>query len=477
MRKTKIIATVGPACGSEAKLEALITAGVDIFRINASHTSTDGLKKWIRLIRKASASAKVQKAVSVLVDLQGPRLRTGSLKGEKIVLLCRGDKIALMPGNKPGDENTLYTSCRAFPSMVKKRDRILMDNGLLELAVQKINGTRVDCQVIRGGKLGENKGINLPNAPVTLPVLSAKDKADLHTACRMSVDYIALSFVRHAQDVRNVKEIMKRARTEVPVIAKIEKPRAINDIQDILRVADGIMVARGDLGIELGVEKVPMIQKQLIDLANHKSVPVVTATQMLESMMASSTPSRAEVSDIANAVLDGTDAVMLSGETAVGKYPVECVRMMAQIIMEAEKNMSVRELDTVLNETCENRDLPIHAITLAARNAANDMDAKAIVVFTLGGKTAALVSKFRPNCPVIVLTPSDKVSRKLNLFRGVIPFKVKYQRSVDRMLREGDKTILKTGRFKKGDVMVVVSGRQAFPGSQYMTQIHHLGEI
>lgn len=475
MRKTKIIATVGPACGTEAKLEALMTAGVDIFRINASHTSTDGLKKWIRLIRKTSP--RVQKAVSVLVDLQGPRLRTGKLEGGDFILLRRGEKITVMAGNKTGNDHVLYTSCRAFPGMVKKKDRVLIDNGLLELVVKKVDGKRVECQVVRGGKLGENKGINLPNAPVTLPVLSAKDKADLRAACQLSVDYIALSFVRHAQDVKDVKAIMKRTHKEVPIIAKIEKPRALNDIHAILQAADGIMVARGDLGIELGVEKVPMIQKQLIDWANHKSVPVVTATQMLESMMASSTPNRAEVSDIANAVLDGTDAVMLSGETAVGKYPVECVRMMSQIILEAEKNMTVRELNTVLNETCQNRDLPIHAITLAARNAANDLEAKAIVVFTLGGKTAALVSKFRPNCPVIVLTPSDKVSRKLNLFRGVIPFKVNYERSVDRMLHAGDKTILKTGRFKKGDVVVVVSGRQAFPGSQYMTQIHRLGEV
>lgn len=476
LRKTKIVVTVGPACREPSKMLALIQAGADVFRINASHSTPQEIKDWVHKIRQAEVSAA--KAIGILVDLQGPRVRTGPLKDKAPIALKNSEKLSISMTSKPGEAGHITTLCHELPKMVKNGDRILLDNGMMELEVLDVQRDKIQTKVIQGGILGENKGINLPNAPVTLPALGPKDEKDLLAATLSGVDYIALSFVRSEADVLVLKEWLSRKGKHIPIIAKIEKPKAVEHIKPILKVVDAIMVARGDLGIELGVEKVPFIQKELISLANKMKIPVITATQMLESMIENSHPTRAEASDIANAVYDGTDAVMLSGETSIGKHPVEAVHMMAKIILDAERHIGESSAAAILHEKPEVEDaLFINAIVHAARHAAKDLEAKAIVVFTRGGKTAALISKFRPLSPIIALTDSEKISRKLTLFRGIFPYKIRYAKTTDAMIRESDKALSGLGYVKAGDPVVILSGRQALPAARYMTKIHRIGEI
>ncbi len=469
MRRTKIVATVGSACQKESALKALIAAGADVLRINASHTTPARLREWILFIRRAARSLK--KPVGILVDLQGPRVRTGLLKGTNPLPLRKGDEVSILVSSRPGSGTLITTPCLEFPSMVKKGDPVLLDNGLLELRVLSVAKTGVRCQVIRGGPLGENKGINLPHAPTVLPSLTKKDLADLAVAAGQAVDYIALSFVRTESDVLALKKWLRRRGTEIPVIAKIEKPSAVKQIESILAESDGIMVARGDLGIEMGVEKIPSVQKELIERAHRAGVPVITATEMLETMIEKPRPTRAEVSDVANAVFDGTDAVMLSGETAIGKYPVQAVRTMSEIILEAERHIK----KIFYRQPARKISSPIHAITQAALEAAENLKAKAIVVFTRSGKTALLVSLLKPACPVITLTPSERITTRLTLLRGVTPVHMRHYANTDEMIRQADRLILKIGLLKRGDPVILVSGRQAMPGARYMAKIHFIG--
>lgn len=473
LKKTKIIATVGPSCNTPKILRALIDEGVDIFRINASHITPPELIRWVKFIRKVAQPSG--KAVAILVDLQGPRVRTGKLKDGKPVTLKTGERISIIPSLKVGDGRDIATATKEFPKMVKRGDRVLVDNGFMELQVLSVTAKCVECRVITGGLLGENKGINLPDAPVTLPAFGTKDRLDMEAAIKAGADYIALSFVRSEEDVLTVKRWLKRQNVKIPVIAKIEKPRALKRINEILKAADGIMIARGDLGIEMGVEKVPVIQKDLIELANRMRLPVITATQMLESMMTQKRPSRAEASDIANAVFDGTDAVMLSGETAIGKNPVECVRVMAQIILETESHSEEFQAVELAHGIPGKEFRPLHAITHAARHAAKDLHAKAIIVFTSTGKTAALIAKFRPKSPIVALTASDEVSRRLCIWRGIYALKVAYGKTIDAMIREGDKAILRTNLLQPNDSVLIVSGRLALPTANYLIKIHWLG--
>lgn len=475
MRKTKIVATIGPACWKEDKLKAVISAGADVIRINASHTNPAQLRKLILFVRRVSAA--MEKDIAIMVDLQGPRVRTGKLKDHKPVELRKDEEIMISVGNQEGSGKKISTPCRPFSKMLHKNDPILLDNGAIELKTLHITKTLIRCRVVSGGILGENKGINLPKAPITLPALTQKDLADLEVAAKENVDYVALSFVRTEEDVYQIKNWLKKRRKNISVIAKIEKPGAVKRVGKIFIAAGGVMIARGDLGIEMGVEKIPAVQKDLIEKANQLSIPVITATQMLESMIEHPYPTRAEASDIANAVFDGTDAVMLSGETAIGKHPVEAVRIMSEIIRESERHLGDIQAVQLLHMTSKSKDLPIHAITHAARHAAKDLRAKAILVFTVTGRTAALISKFRPTAPIIAFTDSSAASRKLNLFRGIFPLKIRYGKSTDAMIREADKAISSRFPFLKlGSPVVVVSGRQALPGARYMTKIHHIGE-
>ncbi len=474
LRKTKIVVTAGPACAKKGMLEALVRAGADVFRINASHTDPAALRRWIQSTRQAGVAAG--KSVAVMVDLQGPRVRTGRLAGPKTAALKSGARLAIAVSRNPGTGALISTACAQFPRMVKAGDPVLIDNGYLELEVLAVRKKWVECRVVRGGVLGENKGINLPNAPVTLPALGPKDKQDLEVAAQMNVDYIALSFVRSEQDILTLKDWLARRGRCIPIIAKIEKPHAVERIQAIAAASDAIMIARGDLGIELGVEKVPLIQKKIVQEANATHIPVITATQMLESMMEHARPTRAEASDVANAVWDGTDAVMLSGETAIGRYPLEAVRVMSRIILEAERAMGEIQAPEALAPKHPETDQAIYAITHAARHAAKDLKAKAIVVFTRSGKSAGLVCKFRPVSPIIAFTPGERINRRLALLRGVYPYTLRYWKSTDAILREADQSILRLGLLKPGACVVVLSGKQAIPGARYMTKIHRIGE-
>ncbi len=471
LKKTKVIATVGPACQSLDLLKSLISAGVNVFRINASHTTPAELKEWVRKIRLVSKT--FARPIPILVDLQGPRVRTGRLEGGQHVYLRKDEEVTIIPVSKPGSSQVITTTCKPFPKMVKPGDPILLDNGLIELRVLKVHAGETVCRVVTGGKLGENKGINLPNAPMTLPSLSAKDLLDLKAAVEAGVDYLALSFVRNADDVLELKNRLRKLHSAIPIIAKIEKPKAVENFASISRVADGIMVARGDLGIEMGVEKVPVVQKKLIADSNRMHLPVITATQMLESMIENPRPTRAEASDVANAVFDGTDAVMLSGETAVGKYPVEAIRMMCEIICESEANIG--EITTGAHEPVQDQDLPAHAITHAARHAAKDLGAKAIAVLTITGKTAVFLSKFRPVAPIVALTANQVVSRRLGLMRGIFPMTMTYGRTSREILNKAEKEIKKFKFLKPGDPIVILSGRFAMPEMKYMTWIRFVG--
>ena len=474
MKKTKIIATVGPACKKQSVLKEMIREGIDILRINVSHTTPQTLEQWINHIRQLDKI--FSRRIPILVDLQGPRVRTGKLAHHKPILLEEGQEIVIAIGDFAGSKEKIVTSCREFQAMVKAGDRIMLDNGSMELETLKVTEKWIRCRIIRGGTLGENKGINLPNAPVTLPALSKEDIAHLKVACRLNVDFIALSFVRSDEDIDTLKRWLKRHGKDIPVIAKIEKPRALQHIEAIFSQANGIMVARGDLGIEMGLEKVPPIQKDLIDRANQNFVPVITATQMLESMIENSNPTRAEVSDVANAVYDGTDAVMLSGETAIGRFPVEAVRIMSETILEAETNE--RFLRKWTRPEKEGKTVSsLHAISRAAYLASQALGAQAIIVFTVSGKTAVMVSKLRPNGKVIALTTSQRVAARLALLHGVQSLVIRHSKNTDEMIYSGDKAVVKADFLKKGDLVVILSGKQAFTSARYMTKIHEVGEL
>lgn len=473
MKITKIAITVGPSCQDAATLRELINEGADIIRINASHTTPDGLRRWIRSVRKVTSSLK--KRVPIFVDLQGPRVRTGPLAGKAAVKLKKGQELSIKIGKGEGNVQEITTSCKPFLRMVSPGDPILIDNGHIELKVEGKKDGKVQTRVIVGGRLGENKGINLPNAPVTLDALTAKDKLDLQVCAEMKVSYVALSFVRSANDILAIKQYLKKLGANIPIIAKIEKPKAFREIDSILAVTDAVMVARGDLGIEMGLEKIPMVQKELIERANSMGIPIITATQMLESMMEQPRPSRAEVSDIANAALDGTDAVMLSGETAVGKYPIEAVRTMSGILKEVESHYF--EKTPVLGSVSDRYTPESYAITHAAFHACRELGAKAIVTFTFSGKTPILISKMKPNVPILALCPSEETCLRLSLLRGVMPFKIDYSKSTDEMIRKADKLIMAEKILKKGDSVVLVSGKAALPAALYMAKIHQVGAI
>lgn len=477
MRKTKIVATLGPATQSAAHIEKLVKAGVDVCRLNLSHGELSWHKDRVRLIR--NISQKLNKPVSVILDLQGPRIRTGGLQNGKPIRLKSGETIAITARNIAGREGLIATAYQSLPRDVKKGDRILLDDGTMELRILGASGKEVKCLVVTGGVLKEHKGMNLPGVQLSVPSLTEKDRSDLSEGLAWGVDYIALSFVRSAQDVKTAKAFIEKQGFSVPVIAKIEKPEAVQDIDEILDEADGVMIARGDLGVEMEMEKVPLIQKDIIKRANKKGKPVITATQMLESMISHPRPTRAEASDVANAILDGTDAVMLSGETSVGKYPILAVNMMSHIAVEAEKNMPSAELGRRLSDLkSQNRNFKIFAAAVAhaALDAAIATDAAAIIAYTLSGKTAQLISKLKPSCRICALTPEEAVYNRLPLLWGVVPILIPFGDSTDAMLGLGEKTLRERRLLRKGDAVVIVSGTSAAVGATNMMKVYRVGE-
>jgi len=450
-RRAKIVCTLGPSSGTPEMIDKLVAAGMDLARLNFSHGSHDEHAQRVAAVRRASAHH--EKPVGVLADLQGPKIRTGALERGHAVQLHFGQTFTITTKNKVGNSDGVSTTFRALPESVQKGDRILLRDGEIAMRVLAVRGTDVVCQVENGGELGEHQGINLPGAKLKIPVLTRKDKEDLAFALKLGVEYIGLSFVRTAGDVRTAKAAIRRSGKSTPVVAKLEKPEAIQNLDEILAATDGVMVARGDLGVEMSLEKVPVVQKEIIVRARNALVPVITATQMLDSMQKNPRPTRAEASDVANAVFDGSDALMLSGETAAGSYPLESVEMMDRIIREAEENASMELRPTRFAEL----QIP-EAVAEAICHAAEELRMKVIAVFTETGGSARLVSKYRPRVPIVAFSPNTETRRRLSLFWGVTARRIAAIKDIDTLVRAAETRLLEERLVKKGDVVGVVAG-------------------
>jgi pyruvate kinase len=461
MRRTKIVATLGPATDGQERVRALIHAGVDVVRLNFSHGTYDDHAGRTATVRAVAAEAG--RAVAILQDLQGPKIRTGSLPGDAPVALVDGAPFTLTSRDTPGDAACVSTSYPTLPREVRPGDRILISDGLLELRVVRTTDQDVLTEVVHGGMLRSRQGINLPGVRLVCPSLTEKDRADLQFGLQLGVDLIALSFVRRPQDVLDLKQAIAEAGRDVPVIAKLEKPEALDVLDGILEVADGVMVARGDLGVEMSPEQVPMVQKQIIAMANRKAKPVITATQMLESMIHNPQPTRAEASDVANAILDGSDAVMLSGETSIGAFPVQAVQMMARIAetVESQSPGADRTVSPYLFAEAGSMQL---AIAAAASALVLALPVRAICVVTKTGHSARLVSHFRPNLPILAFTPQEDTYQRLSLMWGILPIKGAYATNEQDYYDQVERAVLRLGLAAPGDQVVVTGGHPIAQG-------------
>jgi len=467
-RRAKIICTLGPSCNTEATIRGLLQVGMDVARLNFSHGSHEDHAMCIEVLRRAADAEG--RTICVLQDLQGPKIRTGRLKAGGPVTLQAGSVVTITTRDIEGTSEVISTSFKSLPNEVHAGARILLSDGKIELRVTRAGTTDIECQIINGGSLGERQGINLPGTALSIPALTDKDREDLEFGLENGVDAVALSFVRSAADVLEVKEIIAEHNQTVPVIAKLEKPQAVDQLEDILEASDGVMVARGDLGVEVPPEKVPVIQKYVIRRAAEWRKPVIIATQMLESMIDNPRPTRAEASDVANAVFDGTDALMLSAETASGKYPREAVCMMGKIIVEAENNMAEF---TQPRRRRERRMLSIsETICESIAHSAEDTDMAAIAVFTETGNTARMISKYRPKSRIYAFSHVPEVCNRMNLFWGVQPVRRENALSSEEMLATAEQELLRTGRVKPGHVLGVVAGTQMSSGSTNFMRLH-----
>lgn len=474
-RRAKIVATLGPASNTEPAFRELVRAGADVVRLNFSHGTHDEKAALIQMIRKVSREER--KPLCILADLQGPKIRTSKLKDHQPVLLKAGGRLTITPRDVPGTASLVGTTFKTLSENVEQGSRILLSDGLIELRVHEVTGADVVCEIVNGGMLGENKGINLPGIPVRVPSLTEKDSEDLEFALKNNVDAIAVSFVRTAEDVRLVRNRVSAYGSETWIIAKLEKPQAIEHLDSILQAADGIMVARGDLGVEVPPEKVPAIQKHIIRRAAEYSKPVITATQMLESMIENPRPTRAEVSDVANAVYDGTDAVMLSGESAVGKYPVEAVSMMARIVTEAERHIKEDKETYAGTHVGQKSHLSIaETICEATAHAADDLDLRGIALFTESGATARQLSKYHPSAPIFALSPIDVTINRLNLLWGTTPIRCPKVNSTEALVDVAESLLEQYGYVRPREVIAIVAGTRTKSGSTNFLRLHVLGE-
>ncbi|MBT2385051.1 pyruvate kinase [Streptomyces sp. ISL-11] len=473
MRRAKIVCTLGPATDSYEQIKALVEAGMDVARFNLSHGTYADHEARYHHVRKAAE--ETGRSIGILADLQGPKIRLGQFH-EGPVLLERGDEFTItVEEGVQGDRHTCGTTYDGLAADVTKGERILVDDGRVTLEVTEVDGPRVRTIVIEGGMVSDHKGLNLPGVAVSVPALSHKDVEDLRWAVTTGADVIALSFVRSARDIHDVHRVMDEEGRRLPVIAKIEKPQAVENLNGIIDAFDGIMVARGDLGVEMPLETVPIVQKRAIKLAKRNAKPVIVATQMLDSMIDASRPTRAEASDVANAVIDGTDAVMLSGETSVGKYPVETVKTMGRIVSAAEEDILAKGLPP-LTERSKPRTQG-GSVARAAAEMGDFLGAKFLVAFTQSGDTVRRLSRYRSPIPLLAFTPEPATRSQLNLTWGVETFLGPMVQTTDEMVDQVDEYLLRIGRCRKGDMVIITAGSPpGVAGTTNLVRVHHIGE-
>ncbi|HEU5006789.1 MAG TPA: pyruvate kinase [Jatrophihabitantaceae bacterium] len=469
-RRAKIVCTLGPATDTPERCRALVEAGMDVARLNFSHGEHAEHGRRFREVRQAAQAAG--RNVAVLADLQGPKIRLGRF-AEGPVMWATGERVRITVEDVEGTHDRVSTTYKQLADDVKPGDKLLVDDGNVALiAVEVEDGTDVVCDVTEGGMVSNNKGLSLPGVDVSVPAMSEKDAEDLEFALRLGVDYIALSFVRHAEDVKLVHRVMDRVGVRRPVIAKIEKPEGVENLEAIVLAFDGVMVARGDLGVEMPLEQVPVVQKRAIEVCRDNAKPVIVATQMLESMINHSRPTRAEASDVANAVIDGADAVMLSGETSVGKYPVQAVATMGRIIT------SVEASGFRVGKLRHNPRTPGGAIVKAARDIGDALGAVALVAFTQTGDTARRLSRLQPQQQLLVFTPVEQVQRQMALLWGAEAHLVWTVKTTDDMVRQVDSALINRGVCHPHDLVIVVAGTPpATPGATNTIRIHHIGDV
>jgi pyruvate kinase len=473
LRKAKIVCTIGPASESVETLKKLIHAGMNVARLNFSHGSHE--EHAARIVNIRRACEETGKQVAILLDTKGPEIRTGTL-GVDSVELVEGNRMILTTEEVAGTAERVSITYAELPRDVKAGDTILIDDGLIGLFVEKVEGNEIVCEIKNGGTLKSKKGVNVPGVKINLPGITEKDAQDIVFGIEQGVDFIAASFVRKASDILEIREILERHHAKIDIIAKIENQEGVDNVDEILAVADGLMVARGDLGVEIPAEEVPLVQKQLIKKCNDLGKPVITATQMLDSMQRNPRPTRAEASDVANAIFDGTDAIMLSGETAAGKYPVESVETMNRIAVRAEQELNYREI--LFAHAVQKQVTITDAISQAVSNAALDLDAAAVITATESGHTARMVSKYRPKAPIVAVTPHESVMRRLALVNGVYPVLGTVANTTDEMLELSVQKSLEAGFVRHGDLVVITAGvpvREV--GTTNLMKIHVIGDI
>ena len=458
MKRTKIVCTMGPNADKPGMMKSWIEAGMDVARFNFSHGSHEEHKGRMKALKKLRKEMKVP--IAILLDTKGPEIRTGVLENGQKVMLEEGKKLVLTTEEVVGNSSRISITYADLPSDVKEGDRILVDDGLIELQVTGLTKTEIECEIINGGELGERKGINVPNVSINLPAITEKDKEDLLFGIEQKVDYIAASFIRKAEDVLEIKAFLKEHGGEhIDVISKIENAEGVENIDAIIQASDGIMVARGDLGVEIPAYQVPHIQKMIIEKCNHLYLPVITATQMLDSMIRNPRPTRAEVTDVANAIYDGTDAVMLSGETAMGKYSVEAVKMMAEIALETEKYLKFESYRDV--EFARDNASVSSAVGFAAVDMVEHIGAKCIVTPTMSGKTARLISNLRPSVPIFAVTPFEWAKRKMQLYWGVKSVTGFEEDSTENIISHALYMVEREKLVEKGDILIFTAGDPA----------------
>lgn len=455
MKKTKIICTMGPNSDNREIMRQLVINGMDVARFNFSHGDHEEHKKRLEQLREVAEEAGVP--VAALLDTKGPEIRTGVLKGGKKVLLSEGQEFILTTEETEGDSRKVSINYSGLNEDVKEGSRILIDDGLIGLQVERVEGPEIVCRVVNGGELGERKGVNVPNVKIKLPALTEKDKEDIRFGIEMGFDYIAASFIRNADAIREIRHILNENGSAMGIIAKIENAEGLEHLDEIIEASDGIMVARGDLGVEIPAEQVPFLQKMMIEKCSEACKPVITATQMLDSMIRNPRPTRAEVTDVANAVYDGTDVVMLSGETANGKYPVEALKMMVQIVEETESHLDDAFFKRRKVSGDDSHSIS-NAVCYSSVTTARNLGAKVIIAPSISGYTARMLSKWHPKTMLVGMSPSLSTVRKMQLYWGVKPFRAKRAESTDTLIMNSVDMLKENGIVQEGDLAVVTAG-------------------